>query len=223
MKSDCSHDSGTAEGTRGTWFLLASPASDSVARKVQLTFQYPPKSRDGCVFALDDGQVESRAPEPIANTPFAYQSIRLRISNAEASFSRDSGTFRLLGFDGQRPTGDVLFVASQDFVGRLRASGVELSQREALQLSLAGNDRSRYRAHEIGLPDADIVTMAISGVSGQTGQSVGDLKELIPSMRSTDLKQFLLRNITPAYVRELAQSGLQHLTPADVTRLRDAS
>jgi hypothetical protein len=63
--------------------------------------------------------------------------------------------------------------------------------------------------------------MALLGMTGQTGQSAVDLKELVPAMRSADLKRFLLRNITPAYVRDLA-SGLQRLTPSDVTQFRDA-
>jgi hypothetical protein len=41
-------------------------------------------------------------------------------------------------------------------------------------------------------------------------------------MTSTDLKLLLLRNITPAYVHDLRQSGLERLTASDVDQLRDA-
>ena len=219
-----SADVSSAEVTRGVWSLLAgsSTAPSSVAKKVQLTFQYSAKSRDGSVFALDDALFGSRAPETIGRTPFKYQSIRLRVNNAGASFSRESGTFTLLSFDGRRTTGNALFVANPDFVTRLRASGVGLSQREALELSLAGTTAQDVGLTRSAFPDAEIVTMALLSMSGQTGQSAVDLKQLLPGMGSTDLKRFLLRNITPAYVRDLAQSGLQHLTPSDVTQLRDA-
>jgi hypothetical protein len=116
----------------------------------------------------------------------------------------------------------VLFVANPGFVSRLRASGVALSQREALELSLSGTTAQDVGLVRSAFPDAEIVTMALLGISGQTGQNAVDLKQLLPAMTSTDLKLLLLRNITPAYVHDLRQSGLGRLTASDVDQLRDA-
>jgi hypothetical protein len=217
-------DASSAEATHGVWSLLAASSAtpNSVARKVQLTFRYSAKSLDGSVFSLDDGPLRSRAPETIGRTPFKYQFIRLQVSNAGASFSREPGTLMLFGFDRRRTTGNVLFVANPGFVSGLRANGVALSQREALVLSLSGTTAQDVGLVRSAFPDAEIVTMALLGISGQTGQSAVDLKQLLPAMTSTDLKHLLLRNITPSYVHDLRLSGMKRLTASDVDRLRDA-
>ena len=206
----------SASVIRGKWAVQAESSGVSVLR---VLFGFG-NSVDGSVFNLNS-RGRGWAGPPNSKKAFRIQAVRLLLSSQNVShFSRDAGTFNLFGFDGRRSAGDVLFVPNVDFAGRLRANRISLSDRELLELSLTGATLQDVELISAAFPDTDIPTIALLSMSSLNAQSAVALKELLPTMTARDLKGFLASSITPSYVLDLRQSGLQHLTPKDIRNLK---
>ena len=99
---------------------------------------------------------------------------------------------------------------------------MSLSTRELLMLTLSGASVQDVELIKGDFADADVSTVAVLNQSTQDVQSALTLKQLLPSMTARDLMVFLAHNITPTYVLDLQDAGLQNLAPADVINLRQA-
>jgi hypothetical protein len=138
------------------------------------------------------------------------------------TLTRPAGIFMLLGFDGTTMSGQLTFAPNSQFIAAHAALGAQLTSESALALALSGAAIGDYQTVRSHFPDASVSDVAMIGMFGQTANDAVALKQLLPTSTAAHLRGFLLRHITPAYVRSLRDAGLQDLTPEDVKALREA-
>jgi hypothetical protein len=201
----------------GNW-ALKSTSGQSI---LSLRFR-PGNQVYGSQFVLSQGTTATPAISAGGSDSFRVQSINPEYDGASTShISRDAGEFNVMGFDGTRTSGDVVFVPRTSFAASVTATS--LSSRQLLQLSLTGASVQDVELILGAFADADVVTVALLSQSIQDAQSALTLKQLLPSLTASDLKVSLALNVTPAYVRDLQRSGLRDLAPADVINLRQSN
>lgn len=203
-----------SQTSSGTWSLESDSRGTPV---LKLTFEYG-DSKDGSLFYISNTTATQSS-----SRWFSLQSVQLFLTRQYVSHvRRDSGTFNLLNFDGKRTAGSAVFVANQEFANRLRSNRIVLSKRDLLQLALCGATVEDVAILKATLPDIDAPTIGLVKMSGQSSKDILDLRQLLPTMTTTDLRVLLGTNVTPSYVLALQQAGLQHLAPMDVAKLKAA-
>ena len=212
-----------APSSQSLWGKWTLKSRSDGATLLVVRFRYG-NSFDGSEFYLRrPGNANGASQQANDMRSFSLQFVRLLVGPRNVPYlSSDSGAFNLVGFDGRRNAGDVLFVPNSDFATSLHAKGLAVNNRQSLQLGLAGASVQDVELTKAAFPDADVATVSLLKMSRQNVQSAVTLRQLVPTMTARDLAVFLGRNITPSYVLDLRTSGLNDLTPADVSNLKSA-